>query len=238
MCGRFLFTSPPEAVGRAFEIAVTDNFPPRYNVAPTQPIAIIRRTERGQREFALARWGFIPSWAKSDFLEKTGGKPLINARGETVAEKPTFRSAFRRRRCLVPADGFYEWKTEGGARQPYLIRPSEGGVFGFAGVWETALDPDGGEIDTAAIITTEAGPDLSTLHSREPVVITRDDYGRWLSADERDAEILKSLLAHAPEGFWTHHAVSKAVNNATHEGEALARVIGNTTPDHDGADRQ
>lgn len=226
MCGRFLFTSPPEAVGRAFEIAVTDNFPPRYNVAPTQPIAIIRRDNRGKREFSLARWGFIPSWATKDYFDKTGGKPLINARGETVAEKPTFRSAFKRRRCLVPADGFYEWKAEHGARQPYLIRPTEAGVFGFAGIWETAHDPDGGEIDTAAIITTEAGADMSALHNREPVVIARNNHARWLDADEGDAEALNALLAPAPDGFWRFHAVSKAVNNARNEGEALARAMG------------
>jgi putative SOS response-associated peptidase YedK len=230
MCGRFLFTSAPEAVGRAFEIAVTDNFPPRYNVAPTQPIAIIRRDDRGKREFALARWGFIPAWAKKDYFEKNGARLLINARGETVAEKPTFRSAFRRRRCLVPADGFYEWKTEKGARQPYLIRPAEGGVFGFAGIWETAQDPDGGEIDTAAIITTEAGADIAALHNREPVVIARKDFARWLDADETDAAGVKSLLAPAPAGFWTVHAVSKAVNNARNEGEALARAIGADIP--------
>ena len=226
MCGRFLFTSPPDAVGAEFDILIRENFPPRWNVAPTQPIAIIRMCETHKREFALVRWGFIPSWAKKDYFEKVGTKPLINARGETVAEKPTFRSAFKRRRCLVPADGFYEWRTEKGARQPYLIQPAKGGLFAFAGLWETAVDPDGGEIDTAAIVTTTSGPDIASLHTREPVVIPRQDYARWLDEDERSAADALTLVHAQPKGFWDHRPVSKAVNNARNEGEALAREIG------------
>lgn len=227
MCGRYLFTSPPEAAREAFDVDVRANFPPRWNIAPTQPIAVIRLNERRAREFALVRWGFIPSWAKKDYFEKVGAKPLINARGETAAEKPTFRSAFKRRRCLVPADGFYEWRTEKGARQPYLIRPSAGGLFAFAGLWETAHDPDGGEIDTAAILTIEAGPDVSALHNREPVVIQTARYAAWLEADETDAATARSMIAPAPQGWWAYHPVSKAVNNARNEGEALAAEIGN-----------
>lgn len=226
MCGRYLFTSPPEAAREAFDVDVRANFPPRWNIAPTQPIAVIRMNERRAREFALVRWGFIPSWAKKDYFDKVGTKPLINARGETAAEKPTFRSAFKRRRCLVPADGFYEWRTENGARQPYLIRPSAGGLFAFAGLWETALDPDGGEIDTAAILTIEAGPDVSALHNREPVVIPPANYAAWLEADETDAATAQAMIAPAPQGWWTYNPVSKAVNNARNEGEALAAEIG------------
>ncbi|MFN3960960.1 MAG: SOS response-associated peptidase [Parvularculaceae bacterium] len=226
MCGRYLFTSPPEAAREAFGVDIRANFPPRWNIAPTQPIAIIRRGEKVAREFALARWGFIPSWAKKDYLEKTGGKPLINARAETAAEKPTFRSAFKRRRCLIPADGFYEWRTEKGARQPYLIRPSLSGLFAFAGLWETAQDPDGGEIDTAAILTCEAGPDVAALHNREPVVIQPADYSVWLGADEKDLGPVQAMLRPPPKGFWTFHPVSRAVNNARNEGEDLAREIG------------
>lgn len=226
MCGRYLFTSPPEAAREAFGVDIRVNFPPRWNVSPTQPIAIIRMNEARAREFALARWGFIPSWAKKDYFDKVGSKPLINARGETVADKPTFRSAFKRRRCLVPADGFYEWRTEKGARQPYLIRPAAGGLFAFAGLWETAHDPDGGEIDTAAILTCEAGPDVAPLHNREPVVIQPADYRAWLEIDETDAPAAQRMIAAAPTGYWTHHPVSKAVNNARNEGEILAREIG------------
>lgn len=222
MCGRYLFTSPPEAAREAFDVDIRANFPARWNIAPTQPIAVIRMNEQRAREFALVRWGFIPSWAKKDYFEKVGTKPLINARGETVAEKPTFRGAFKRRRCLVPADGFYEWRTENGARQPYLVRPAGGGLFAFAGLWETAHDPDGGEIDTAAIVTIEAGPDVSTLYNREPVVIQRADYRAWLEADETDARAAQALITPAPKGWWHHRPAPIAVNNARNEGENLA----------------
>lgn len=226
MCGRFLLASPPHIVRDLLDVEIRENFPARYNIAPTQPIAVVRLSETHKREFALVRWGFIPSWAKKDYFEKVGTKPLINARGETVVEKPTFRNAFRRRRCLVPADGFYEWRTEKGARQPYLIRPVEDGLFAFGGVWETATDPDGGEIDTAAIVTIEAGADVSPLHNREPLVIAREDFALWLDDDERRAKEAAALVRAPQKGFWKIHPVSKAVNNARNEGEALAREIG------------
>jgi len=226
MCGRYLLVSPPHIVRDLLDVEIRENFPARYNIAPTQPIAIARTGERRRREFALVRWGFIPSWAKKDYFEKVGTKPLINARGETVADKPTFRNAFRRRRCLIPADGFYEWRTEKGARQPYLIRPSSGGPFAFAGIWETATDPDGGEIDTAAIITAEAGPDIAPLHNREPVVIAAANFEKWLDIDERETQAAQSMIAAQPKGYWIFHPVSKSVNNARNEGEELAREIG------------
>ncbi|MEO0694464.1 MAG: SOS response-associated peptidase [Pseudomonadota bacterium] len=227
MCGRYLFTSPPEAVANAFKLDVRENFPPRWNIAPTQPIGIIRRGETSrEKEFALVRWGFIPSWAKKDYHERMGSKPLINARSETVAEKPTFRAAFKRRRCLVPADGFYEWKSEKGGKQPYCIQPSEGGLFAFAGIWETAHDPDGGEIDTAAILTVGASEDLKPLHHREPIVIQPKEFSAWLEPDETKLEDVVPLLRPAADGYWRYFEVSKAVNNARNEGEALASEIG------------
>jgi len=225
MCGRYLFTSPPEAARQVFDVDVRANFPPRWNIAPTQPIAIVRLNEKRAREFALVRWGFIPSWAKKDYFEKVGTKPLINARGETALEKPTFRSAFKRRRCLAPADGFYEWRTEKGGRQPYLIQPATGALFAFAGLWETAHDPDGGEIDTAAILTVEAGPDVAALHNREPVVVPASNYSAWLDADETNVAAAQAMLTPAPQGFWTYRPVSKAVNNARNEGETLAAAL-------------
>ena len=219
MCGRYYLHSAPAEVADHFDVDVRDNFPPRYNIAPTQPIAVIRMNERRQRDYALMRWGFIPSWAKGEHLQRLGAKPLINARSETAAEKPTFRSAFKRRRCLIPADGFYEWKSEAGAKQPYRIK--RGGLFAFAGLWETATDPDGGEVDTCAILTTAAGPDLKTLYGREPVVIAPEHYALWLTADERDIDMLGDLLAPAPAGAWDFHAVSKAVGSPRNDGPAL-----------------
>lgn len=223
MCGRYHLKSPPSDVADLFGVDVRDNFPPRYNIAPTQPIAVIRMSEQRQREYALMRWGFIPEWAKGEYLKRLGGRPLINARSETVAEKPTFRNAFKRRRCLIPADGFYEWKGEKGDKQPYSI--ARGGLFAFGGLWETAIGPDGGEADTAAILTTAAGRDMRPLHAREPVVISPEHFDLWLTADERDIAYLDDLLGPAAAGTWAAHAVGKAVGSPRHDGpELIARL--------------
>ncbi|NNE39312.1 MAG: SOS response-associated peptidase [Marinicaulis sp.] len=223
MCGRYHLNSTPSEVGNMFDVDIRDNFPPRYNVAPSQPIASIRMSDAGKREYALMRWGFIPSWAKKDYHERMGSKPLINARGETVAEKPTFRSAFKRRRCLIPADGFYEWKAGADGKQPFRI--SRGGLFGFAGIWETATDPDGGEIDTAAIITIAAGQDVKGLHHREPVVIEPEHFDDWLTADERDTEMFSDLIAPAAKGTWEHYPVTKKVGSPRNDGPDLIEEI-------------
>jgi len=225
MCGRYYLKSPPADVAALFGVDVRDNFPPRYNIAPTQPIAVIRNDARGRREYALVRWGFAPAWAR-----KIEGRPLINARSETVAEKPTFRAAYRRRRCLIPADGFYEWTgaaEAGRARRAHCIRRAAaggapaGGLFAFAGVWETVTDPDGGEIDTAAILTAAAGPDLKALHHREPVYIAPARHALWLDADERDIAQLAALTAPSRAGDWTHHEVSALVNSVRNDGPEL-----------------
>ncbi|MEO1253154.1 MAG: SOS response-associated peptidase [Pseudomonadota bacterium] len=225
MCGRYHLNSTPAEVSRHFDVDTRDNFPPRYNVAPTQPIAVIRMSEDPipARQYALMRWGFIPSWAKKDYHERMGSKPLINARAETAAEKPTFRAAFKRRRCLIPANGFYEWKAQEGGKQPYAIHRD--GLFGFAGIWETATDPDGGEIDTCAILTTAAGPDLRALHHREPVVIAPEHYEIWLETDERDAPMLVDLLRAPAEGAWAYHPVSKAVGSPRNDGLELIKPV-------------
>jgi putative SOS response-associated peptidase YedK len=225
MCGRYHQAAPAERLGREYDLDIRANIEPRYNIAPTQPIAVIRLNEKRAREFTHMRWGFIPSWAKKDYLEKLAARPLINARADGIAEKPTFRAAFRRRRCLVPATGFYEWKGEAGQRQPYNIVRADADLFSFAGVWETAVDADGGEIDTAAIITTDAGPDLASLHSREPVVVAREAYDFWLTTPERDAAVVQSLLTAPRAGTWRTHKVSKAVNNARNEGPTLIEPV-------------
>ncbi|MEM9706907.1 MAG: SOS response-associated peptidase [Pseudomonadota bacterium] len=216
MCGRYLLTTPPSDVGAAFDVGVVDNFPPRYNIAPTQPVAAIRRGTTGAREYTLLRWGFIPSWRK-----KEEGRPLINARAETVSEKPTFRAAFKRRRCLIPADGFYEWTGEKAARMPHYIRPERAGVFAFAGIWETAMSADGAEVDTVALLTTAAGPDIKALHHREPVVIAASKFAAWLETDERDIGEVSGLLTHQHKGFWRTTPVSKRVNSVRNEGPDL-----------------
>ncbi len=172
-----------------------------------------------KREYALMRWGFIPSWAKGEYLSNLASRPMINARAETVLEKPSFSSAVKRRRCLIPADGFYEWRKEGGVKQPYCIQRD--GLFAFAGIWETACDPDGGEIDTMAILTIASGADLRSLHAREPVVIAPKDFSIWLEADERDVAQYNGLLTSALPGSWTKHSVSTAVNSPRNDGPEL-----------------
>ena len=216
MCGRYFLKSTPDEVGLHFDLDIRDNFPPRYNIAPTQPIAVICQNERRKRDYALMRWGFIPSWQK-----KPSARPLVNARAETIMEKPSFQSAYKRRRCLIPADGFYEWRSVSGGKQPYCIQRHDNGLFAFAGIWETATDPDGGEIDTAAILTIARGPDLRALHHREPVVIASKYFSTWLKADERDIAMLGDLLTPAPAEFWKFFAVSNAVNNVRHDGPVL-----------------
>lgn len=222
MSGRFYLKSPPAKVAELFGVEVREDFPPRFNISPTQPVAVIRQSERRKREFALMRWGFVPSWAKGEFLENLAKRPLFNARSETAMEKATFRSALQRRRCLVPADGFYEWQSKPAkAKQPFAIHKRKEGLFGFAGIWETAVDGDGGEIDTLAILTAPAGPDIRMLHSREPIVIAPETFKLWLEADERDAGVIAALLAPAPAGFWSSYPVSTKVNSPRNDGPSL-----------------
>ena len=212
MCGRFALTLPPEAVRAYARYDDQPNFPARYNIAPTQPIAIVR-LEEGARRFALARWGFLPAFVKDpkDF-------PLIiNARAEGIDTKPSFRSAIRRRRCLVPADGFYEWRRIGRARQPYLIRRPDRGAIAFAGLWETWHSADGGEIDTACIITTAANATVAALHERMPVILAPSDFDTWLDPHAGGQDVL-ALLRPAPEEALELVAASPRLNNAAHEG--------------------
>jgi putative SOS response-associated peptidase YedK len=178
MCGRYSLTTPVEAVGRLFEVAERPNLPPRYNIAPSQQAPVVRADAAGGRVLAPMRWGLIPSWAK----EAKIGYRMINARAETVAEKPAFRSAFRHRRCLVPADGFYEWRKLGATKQPYRISRADGAPFAFAGLWERWRAPDGAVIDSFTIITTVANDLLRPIHDRMPVILDPADFGPWLEA--------------------------------------------------------
>lgn len=222
MSGRYLLAAAPERVAQEFGLGLAEDFPPRFNIAPTQPIHIVALDAARQRKFLLVRWGFVPSWAKKDYFERMGTRPLFHARAETAAEKPTFRNAYRRRRCLIPADGFYEWKGEAAARTPFCVRRTDDALFAFGGLWETAVDADGGEIDTAAILTVAAGPDLSALGDREPLVIPPTDYRIWLEADERELKKIEALIQAQKPGFWRFYPVSTAVNDARREGANLA----------------
>ncbi len=177
MCGRYVIVSPPEALRRLFGYGEQPNMPPRYNIAPTQPVPVVTGGADA-RHLRLMRWGFLPAWLK----DPRGFPLLINARAETVAEKAAFRNAIRRRRCLLPADGYYEWQVQGARKQPFYIHPRGGQPMAFAGVAETWCGPNGEEVDTVAIGTTQAPPDLANLHHRVPVVIEPDDFAPWPDA--------------------------------------------------------
>lgn len=216
MCGRFVITSSPEALRRLFGYADQPNLPPRYNVAPTQPVPVVL-AERGARRFTLMRWAFLPAWAKHP--KKFG--LVINARCESIAEKPAFKNAIRRRRCLLPADGYYEWQVAGPRKRPLFIHPAEGGPIAFAGVWETWIGPNGEEVDTVAVITTAASPDLAELHHRMPVTIAPDAFDLWLDSTEVETEAALSLLAAPPIGTFAWHEVSTLVNRVDNDDARL-----------------
>jgi putative SOS response-associated peptidase YedK len=220
MCGRFVITSAPEAIRRLFGYAMTPNFPPRYNVAPTQPVPTVMLAPAG-RQFQLMRWGLIPAWAKDP--ARVG--LLINARAETVLDKPAFRNAMRYRRCLIPADGYYEWRRAGGTKQPLFVHPAQGGPIAFAGLAETWAGPNGEEMDTVAIVTTAASRDLAAFHPRMPVVIAPDAFDAWLDVRRADAMTALQLLASPPAGTFRWHEVSTAVNHFANDDAQLIAPI-------------
>jgi putative SOS response-associated peptidase YedK len=216
MCGRYTLTLTPEQVRRMLGYADRPNFPPRYNIAPTQPIAVVT-SERGQRRFVLMRWGFLPSWVK----DPQGFPLLINARAETLVEKAAFRAAVQRRRCLIPADGFYEWRRAGKARTPFHIRRPDRGLIAFAGLWETWIGRDGSEIDTAAIVTVVANGSLASLHERMPAILGQRAAAAWLDNDGCSAGEAVALLRPAADDFLEVVEVSPAVNKADNDGPEL-----------------
>jgi putative SOS response-associated peptidase YedK len=216
MCGRFTLTLPPDAVAKVFGYIDRPNFPPRYNISPTQPIAVVV-ADKGTRRFVLMRWGLIPSWVK----DEKAFPLLINARGETLAEKPAFRNAFKRRRCLIPADGFYEWRREGKLRTPFHIRRPDRGLLAFAGLWETWIAGDGSEIDTACIVTTSANGVVAAIHDRMPVIVNGADAAAWLDVDHVETADAARLIRPANDNLLEIVEVGRAVNRAGSEGPDL-----------------
>ncbi len=214
-----MLSSAPEALQKQFGYAERRAIPPRYNIAPEQPVEIVRQVA-GKRELVPVRWGLIPSWVKDprEFAR------LINARIEGVLDKPSFKNAIRRRRCLVPADGFYEWRKAAGRKRPFAIRPRAGGPVAFAGIWETWTDPQGGEIDTMAIITCPANRTLAPIHDRMPAVVPPEHFDAWL--DEKvDAKTALALIGPAPEDFFEAYEISTRVNRAENEGPELIKPL-------------
>jgi putative SOS response-associated peptidase YedK len=194
MCSRYSLTSPPEAVRAMFGYSGNHVFPPRYNIAPTQPVAIVRIGHSGTRELALVRWGLIPGWVK-DPREFT---TLINARAETALEKPSFRNAMRHRRCLVPADGFYEWIGKTGAKRPHLIRARAGNPLAFAGLHEHWQGADGSEMESMAILTVAANQSVSAVHDRMPAILRPADFEAWKSPPSSTTPATTRLTSKRP----------------------------------------
>lgn len=229
MCGRYTLTVTPEALRALFGFEVTPNLQPRFNIAPTQaaPVVRIRGGGKGRgnggdggggRTLDLLRWGLVPSWAK----DAAGGAKLINARGETVAEKPSFRAAFAERRCLVPADGFYEWRTEDGVKQPFRIGFRGGMPFAFAGLWESwTAPPDaanaGDVLEIFSIVTTEANAKIRPIHHRMPVIVGPGDFEAWLGGDPAAA---KAVIRPYPPDDMAFYRVSTHVNNVRNDDAA------------------
>ena len=195
MCGRYAITTAPEAIRQLFGYLEQPNFPPRYNVAPTQPVPIVRMVE-GKRQLALVRWGLIPAWVK----DPRGFSLVINARGESVLDKPAFRNAMKYRRCLFPADGFYEWKREGERKRPYFVRLKSGQPMAFAGLWESWMGPNGEEMETAAIVTTAASRSIAHIHDRMPVIVPPEAFDFWLDP-KVDAEMATAGIQPAKDAL-------------------------------------
>lgn len=229
MCGRYAFYTPIEAVTRLFGVSEVHaaGVAPRYNIAPTQEVPIVRvsafhgegEAHQPVRELALARWGLVPFWAK----DATIGHRMINARGETVASKPAFRAAFRKRRCLVPADGFFEWQKTVSGKQPWYIHATGGEPLALAGLWELWEPPDdGAPLASCAIITTRANEFMRPLHDRMPVVLDAAGRDAWLDAGS-SSDTLQSLLAPAPEAALEAWPVSRRVNSPFNEDPSLVK---------------
>lgn len=210
MCSRYNLTSPPEAVRAYFGYGDTPNFPARYNIAPTQAVAVVARDKEGMRRFRLMRWGLLPAFVKDPKQFPT----LINARSEEVLEKPSFRNAMRYRRCLVPADGFYEWTGEKGKRRPFLLRPREKRLIAFAGLYERWRDAEGGEIDTVVILTCAANGTVTPLHDRMPVVLAPEQFEAWLDVKDTSAEAAVGLLQPAPDDLLEAIEMNPKINDS------------------------
>jgi putative SOS response-associated peptidase YedK len=201
MCSLYSMRRAAEEARKLAGYLEEPDFPPRDRINPGEPIAIVRAGLDGQRHFALVRWGFVPSWAK----EIQPGRPLINARSETVYEKASFKNAIRRRRCLILADGFYEWQDVGAKRkQAWFVHRPDHALFAFGGIWEHWMAPDGSELETAAMLTAMPNLPLSAVHDRSPVVIMPENFARWLSSDEQVQDLLKA----PPEDFWVMEKVA------------------------------
>jgi len=221
MCGRFIQYSAPEVYASHFDLDTLCEVKPRYNLAPTQPVLAVRRAAEGTRELVPLRWGLVPSWSKGPDSRFS----MINARAETVDSKPAYRNAFRHRRCLIPTEGFYEWKTQGREKTPYLIRRSDGEPFGMAGLWEAWRAGDGTTLESCTVIVTDANPLVRELHDRMPVILAHEDYEAWLDPANKDTAGLLKLLRPTDPEPWTLRQVSRRVNSPKNDTPDLLEPV-------------
>jgi putative SOS response-associated peptidase YedK len=221
MCGRYSLSATPETIAEIFGVRHVSDIEPRFNIAPTQLVPVVRRAEKSdERRIDLLKWGLVPSWADDPGI----GSRMINARAETVGEKPSFRGAFKSRRCLVPVDGFYEWRKTGSHKVPYLIRRPEGGLFAFAGLWERWKGPSG-PLESYAIITTEANDLMRPIHDRMPVIVDPEGYDAWLDP-ATPSEALREMLRPEPGGQLVAFPVSTRVNSPSNDDPGLQEPTG------------
>ncbi|MCF7983006.1 MAG: SOS response-associated peptidase [Thiohalocapsa sp.] len=224
MCGRFVQHADPEIYASRYgidDLSTLERAGHGFNVAPTQSVLVIR-SGPGGRQLASLRWGLVPHWSKGPDNRYS----MINARAETVHEKPAYRSAFKQRRCLIPAEGFYEWQATAHGKQPYLIAREDGEPFMMAGLWETWHgDDNAGTIESCSIIVTDANDLMAPVHDRMPVILGADSHGAWLAADNTDSDALRALLQPPPAEGWTLHPVSKAVNNPRNDSADLLEPV-------------
>lgn len=221
MCGRYAATLPPEMMVELFKLLNSIDFPPRYNIAPTQPIAVVWE-QSGRRTIQLVRWGFVPGWVK----DPREFSLLINARAETMAEKPSFKNAVRNSRCIVPASGYYEWmKSKDGVRRPYYITMADDSPMVFAGLYSTWAGPDGEEVDTACIVTVEPNLEISSIYDRMPAMLRGEAVDLWLDTRDIDSKAATQLALPLPPGTLKYHLVGKAVGRADADGPDLIRPL-------------
>ncbi len=217
MCGRYFLDTLPELLAQQFRMHKYPVYTASHNIAPTQPMLVLR-AHGDDNEWAWLRWGLIPHWARDASI----GAKLINARGETVAEKPAFRGAFKYRRCIVPASGFYEWKPGANGKQPYAIVPEGEPCFGFAGLWEHWTAADGSVLETGSVLTTSANALMAPIHERMPVILHQDDYQSWIHAEPAE---VKALIRPWPARGMRAYPVSRAVGNVRNNSPQLIEPV-------------
>ncbi len=222
MCGRYTLTVDASVLATLFDLEPLTEIEPRYNIAPTQPVPIVRSGLDGAREWGWVRWGLIPSWAKDAKI----GSRLINARAETAADKPAFRSAFKHRRCLVPTDGFFEWVTTGGGKQPHHIRFTDRRPFAFAGLWERWTPAGGDPIDSCTILTTRPNKLISDLHDRMPVILPPERFDDWISSGPLNPDGAEAMLLPFPAEGMEAVPVSTLVNSPKNDEPGCLELVG------------